>query len=586
MRLPEPSSSNGGPFAAPVRGRDSLSYTPSPDSLGLPTTGAGFFRAGVDFNSIFSGIGTADLSAPKASESAPIAPPATEPTEKTSQAEREDESIEPWDEEEDEAVEENDSINVQPIALAVEAPAETKPIAAGGVAEEAGTAEHATDPQQGLTTAASKDAASQANEKSRSAAQSNATDDAAAKRQASGEATNTADSFVEAKKSLSDTAAESVETELANVTGDPSAETSTAELAAKNLAETASSEAAGAELAAQTLNERATFDAGQSASSVDGEDSSQVRSGRHGRGRNAGSSVQKGRGAQAEPAAKNREEVTTKDAESRVDQAAAVDAGLASGATETAAMVDPEPAPWAPPTADASAVQEPIVSGPVAGGTTPDAANRGVSGSSPSAEMASVGPSSNDSSANNGDRSSRGVDQNLSRTDIADRARLIHRITKAFTKMGTDGGQIRMKMHPETLGGVLLEMRVRGRNVEATVTADNEAARGLLQQQLSELRQRLESQGMTVQRLEVALRDESATDQSWLSDHRGEMSGGDRGLGDNSDSRRGYAARTAAENAARTANSSAIQATGSQSNAGTSTRSLNPAAPGTLDLRL
>ncbi len=95
------------------------------------------------------------------------------------------------------------------------------------------------------------------------------------------------------------------------------------------------------------------------------------------------------------------------------------------------------------------------------------------------------------------------------RTDIADRARLVHRIAKAFQKMGIDSGQVRLKMHPDELGGVQIEMQVTGRSVKAKVIADGEDARQLLQDSLPELRQRLESQGLTVERLDVELRSEN-----------------------------------------------------------------------------
>ncbi len=96
-------------------------------------------------------------------------------------------------------------------------------------------------------------------------------------------------------------------------------------------------------------------------------------------------------------------------------------------------------------------------------------------------------------------------------SEIADRARLIHRISKAFQKLGIDGGQVRLKMHPEDLGTVQLEMKINGRSVTASVTADSEEAARLLQDQLPELRQRLESQGLTVDRLQVEQRTDNGS---------------------------------------------------------------------------
>jgi flagellar hook-length control protein FliK len=99
-----------------------------------------------------------------------------------------------------------------------------------------------------------------------------------------------------------------------------------------------------------------------------------------------------------------------------------------------------------------------------------------------------VGTNSNDSLAepanSNATTSSR-------QTEVADRARLVHRISKAFQKMGVDGGHVRLKMHPEELGGVQLEMQVSGRTVRATVTAETEQARQVIQANWPELRQRL-----------------------------------------------------------------------------------------------
>jgi len=100
-------------------------------------------------------------------------------------------------------------------------------------------------------------------------------------------------------------------------------------------------------------------------------------------------------------------------------------------------------------------------------------------------------------------------------TDVADRARLVHRIAKAFQKMGADGGHVRLKMHPDELGGVQLEMQVKGRTVTATVTADNEQARQVIQASIADLRQRLESQGLIIERLDVQTRADNGNSDSW-----------------------------------------------------------------------
>ncbi len=121
------------------------------------------------------------------------------------------------------------------------------------------------------------------------------------------------------------------------------------------------------------------------------------------------------------------------------------------------------------------------------------------------------GPRSTGTPATPSDSSA--VDSNR-QSEIADRARLVHRISKAFQRIGLDGGQVRLRMHPEELGGIQLEMRINGRVVQATVTADTEQASAILREHLPELRQRLESQGLTIERLDVGTRNESGTQSS------------------------------------------------------------------------
>lgn len=214
--------------------------------------------------------------------------------------------------------------------------------------------------------------------------------------------------------------------------------------------------------------------------------------------------------------------------------------------------------------------------------TTFDAANRATVGGGTPSESTAIELRSGDSSGQSRDQTSSGKTENLSRTDIADRARLIHRITKAFAKLGVDGGQIRMKLHPETLGGVLLEMRVRGRQVEATVTADNEVARDLLLQQLPELRQRLEGQGMTVNRLEVSLKDDSATGGSLSHNSHGQSFGDQRGAEGFAQSNRGGQSSDASQRS----NRPVADDGGKVVNPAATNRMAGPAEPGTLDLRL
>jgi len=546
MRLPEPSPSSGGPFAAPVRSRDALSSVQSSNS---------FFRPSVDFTSIFKGNSVPNLSAPIASQ----------PSKKT---------VQPWDDEEDEAVQVNDSATVQPLALAVDAPiTSASPVI--------GADKQVATPKDSATATPATAGAADGSDSTRLAANEDASENVGQTTETRGERATLAKPVADIEKTSPEVAGGTGETFSPVSDQDRQTERLPSQITAETRVPIGHHDAASdAQLAAQTQNQNALTGNGQSTSANDGKNASNRNSARQGRGRSGGTAAQQGRAAQAEVAARTRNEAATTEADSAVGQAGAVDASLASGSTDATTITKPRAVELAPTPGETSVLEAPVVAGPVAAGSQPATGPLATGGQS--SDLGAIGKTSNDDSGRSGDRSAARTDENLSRTDIADRARLIHRISKAFTKMGTDGGQIRMKMHPETLGGVLLEMRVRGRNVEATVTADNEAARGVLQQQLSELRQRLESQGMTVQRLEVALRDDSTTGGSLLQDHRGEMFGGDRGSGDNGQSRR----PPGPGNTAKTSESSLNPGGGSQPGAGASARSLSPAAPGTLDLRL
>lgn len=95
----------------------------------------------------------------------------------------------------------------------------------------------------------------------------------------------------------------------------------------------------------------------------------------------------------------------------------------------------------------------------------------------------------------------------------ADRAILIQRISKAFQRLSVDGGQLRIRLHPEHLGSVQLQMTIQGRDVSARIIAESDAARAVLTEHLPELRQRLMDSGLQVQNLEIQKETGSATSE-------------------------------------------------------------------------
>ncbi len=88
-------------------------------------------------------------------------------------------------------------------------------------------------------------------------------------------------------------------------------------------------------------------------------------------------------------------------------------------------------------------------------------------------------------------------------SDAVNRAKLVQRVSKAFQHLGPDGGVVRLRLAPAELGSVRVEMRINGRNMNARVVAETEAASSMLREHLGDLRQRLESYGMQIESIQV-----------------------------------------------------------------------------------
>ena len=107
-------------------------------------------------------------------------------------------------------------------------------------------------------------------------------------------------------------------------------------------------------------------------------------------------------------------------------------------------------------------------------------------------------PAQGDSAAANGNASG-----TKSTSDVVARVKLIQRVSKAFQHLGPEGGSVRIRLAPAELGSIRVEMQVHDRRVRARVVAETESASTALREHLSDLRARLESYGMHVERLDV-----------------------------------------------------------------------------------
>ena len=97
-------------------------------------------------------------------------------------------------------------------------------------------------------------------------------------------------------------------------------------------------------------------------------------------------------------------------------------------------------------------------------------------------------------------------DSSGSQSDAAEtvaRIKLIQRVSKAFQHLGPEGGVVRLRLAPAEMGSVRVEMRINQRTVQARVVAETEAASKALREHLPDLRARLESFGMQVEKIEI-----------------------------------------------------------------------------------
>lgn len=88
-------------------------------------------------------------------------------------------------------------------------------------------------------------------------------------------------------------------------------------------------------------------------------------------------------------------------------------------------------------------------------------------------------------------------------SETISRVKLVQRVAKAFNHLGREGGRVRLRVAPEALGSVTIDLRVQKGHVDASVIADSEAAAATLREHLPELRAKLEQSGLTVDRLDV-----------------------------------------------------------------------------------
>ncbi len=79
-----------------------------------------------------------------------------------------------------------------------------------------------------------------------------------------------------------------------------------------------------------------------------------------------------------------------------------------------------------------------------------------------------------------------------------EKIRLIQRVTRSFTRLGVDGGQINLRLHPPQLGSLNVQVRLEGRSMTAKLTTETSAARDAIIESLPVLKNRLAEQGFEI----------------------------------------------------------------------------------------
>ena len=87
--------------------------------------------------------------------------------------------------------------------------------------------------------------------------------------------------------------------------------------------------------------------------------------------------------------------------------------------------------------------------------------------------------------------------------DTTDRIQFIERVTQAFNAQSAANRAIRMRLHPEELGEIKLEMTVRNGTMHAKIETETREARNLLLDNLPALRERLASHNIKVEQFDI-----------------------------------------------------------------------------------
>jgi flagellar hook-length control protein FliK len=195
-------------------------------------------------------------------------------------------------------------------------------------------------------------------------------------------------------------------------------------------------------------------------------------------------------------------------------------AGEASGAAQpSSASSAPSPtAPMAPATAGAENTASPVPQEVAQAGATDPSATADAPESAGSTERT-------DSTARtHGARAEAPKDGSLS---VADRVRLVHRVTAALEAAQGRGGELRMRLEPPELGSIRVELTSDSGSISARIEAESSQVQRLLLESLPQLRERLAEQQIKIEHFQVDVMNQHDRQFAHMRHDQHERSSGD-----------------------------------------------------------
>jgi flagellar hook-length control protein FliK len=84
-----------------------------------------------------------------------------------------------------------------------------------------------------------------------------------------------------------------------------------------------------------------------------------------------------------------------------------------------------------------------------------------------------------------------------------ERMRLVQRVARSFHRIGPEGGEVSLKLHPPALGSLSVTVKLEGQQLFARLRTESPAAQQVLLENLPQLRERLAEQGVEVVQFQV-----------------------------------------------------------------------------------